>query len=280
MVAGRRRIYKPARWWHGFVMLMPTLFLSHGSPMLLLEEHPSRDFLRGLASLVPRPTAIIVASAHWLTEEPAVSVSAAPETVHDFYGFPEVLYQMRYPAPGAPAIAQETAGLLANAGFVVGQDPGQGLDHGAWQVLALAWPEADIPVFQLSIQPHRDPAHHERVGRALASLRRSNVLVIGSGSATHNLRALRREARPSTDAWAQAFDDWLSEKIVAGDRDALLDYRRQAPHAALAHPTDEHLLPLYVALGAAEAAPGERIHASFSRGNLSMAAFRFTAQSP
>lgn len=255
--------------------LMPTLFLSHGSPMLLLEASPARDFLAGLGAMVPRPRAVVMASAHWLTEAPAVSLATQPVTVHDFYGFPEQLYRIRYPAPGAPEVAERAAILLAEAGIEPGGDPEQGLDHGAWQVMALAWPEADIPVLQLSIQPHRDPAFHARVGAALAPLRSEGVLVIGSGSATHNLGALRRTPGAATDGWASEFDDWLAARIEAGDEESLVDYRRQAPHAVMSHPTDEHLLPLYVALGAAGGAPGRRLHASFSRGNLSMASFQF-----
>jgi 4,5-DOPA dioxygenase extradiol len=254
---------------------LPTLFLSHGAPTLLIEDHPARDFLRTLGGLVPRPRAILLASAHWLTEEPAASTAKQPQTIHDFYGFPDELYRIHYRAPGAPDVARQAIELLRWSGLLATEDPGQGLDHGAWQPLVLAWPEADIPVFQLSIQPHRDPTFHAAVGRALAPLREEGVLVIGTGSATHNLRALRRDGSGHVEPWAKAFDDWLAERIEAADEAALLDYRARAPHAEHAHPTDEHLLPLYVALGAARGEAGQRIHASFSRGALSMAAFRF-----
>ena len=256
--------------------VLPTLFVSHGSPMLLLQDIPARDFFAGLGASLPRPRAIVVASAHWLTDVPAVSTAAKPETVHDFYGFPAELYRVRYPAPGEPDLAREVLGQLRAAGFAAGESVEQGLDHGAWQVLALAYPDADIPVFQLSIQPEQDPAWHLAVGRALASLRQNGVLVIGSGSATHNLRELRRGQNDTTDDWAAAFDDWLAARIEAGDEQALVDYRRTAPNAVRAHPTDEHLLPLYVALGAAgPGARGRRLHASFTSGALSMASYAF-----
>lgn len=253
-------------------MSMPTLFVSHGAPTLILEDVPARRFLAGLGQLVPRPRAIVAVSAHWNTERPTVSTAARPETIHDFYGFPEGLYRLRYDAPGAPDLAGRVAQLTGALG-----DPSYGLDHGAWVPAMLAWPEADIPIFQLSVQPQLDPAHHIALGRKLAALRDEGILVMASGSATHNLRRLVRGG-PTTrpEPWAQAFDDWLAEVLEKGDESALAGYRTGAPHARDAHPTDEHFLPLHVAFGAAgEGARGRALHRSFTLGNLSMAAYAF-----
>jgi 4,5-DOPA dioxygenase extradiol len=253
-------------------MSMPTLFVSHGSPTLILDQVPARAFLTALGEQVPRPKAIIAVSAHWNTDTPAVSVAARPETIHDFYGFPDALYRLHYDAPGAPELAARVAGLT---GAVC--DPGHGLDHGAWVPAMLGWPEADIPIFQLSVQPHLGPAHHIALGRKLAPLRDEGVLILGSGSATHNLRRLVRGgpgAEP--EPWAAAFDDWLADTLEKGDEAALADYRVRAPYAREAHPTDEHFLPIHVAFGAAgEGARGRALHRSFTLGNLSMASYAF-----
>lgn len=253
---------------------MPTVFVSHGSPMLILEDLPARNFLATLGSLLPRPTAIVAVSAHWNTERPAVSLAARPETIHDFYGFPDALYRLRYDAPGAPELAVRVAELIG-----ADRDPGYGLDHGAWVPAMLGWPAADIPIFQLSVQPYLAPAHHLALGRKLVGLRDEGILVLGSGSATHNLRRLRRgqhDAEP--EPWAKAFDDWLAATVEQGDEAALADYRTIAPFARDAHPTDEHFLPLHVAFGAAGAgARGKALHRSFTSANLSMAAYAFDA---
>ncbi len=253
-------------------MSMPTIFVSHGAPTLILDDVPARAFLASLGRQLPRPKAIIAVSAHWDTDVPAVSLARKPETIHDFYGFPEALYRLHYNAPGAPELAERVAKLTGAA-----HDPHRGLDHGAWVPAMLGWPEADVPIFQLSVQPEESPAHHIALGRKLECLREEGVLVMGSGSATHNLRALVRgggELEP--EPWAKAFDDWLAETLEKGDEAALADYRAQAPYAREAHPTDEHFLPLHVAFGAAgEGARGRPLHRSFTLGNLSMASYAF-----
>lgn len=256
---------------------LPAVFISHGSPMLTLEpDRPAHRFLRGASSLWQRPTAILAVSAHWETAQPAVGAAAQPDTIHDFYGFPPTLYRMQYSAPGAPELAARIRDLLADAGYAAALDPQRGLDHGAWSPLTLIYPEADIPVLQLSIQSQRDPAHHLALGRALSPLRDEGVLIMATGSLTHNLRLLdRSDSQPPAD-WASAFADWMAQKLAQRDDAALLDYRHQAPFAAQNHPTDEHLLPLYVALGAATpGTPAERIHASFAHGSLAMDSYSF-----
>ena len=253
-------------------MSMPTIFVSHGSPTLILGESPARDFLASLGQVLPRPKAIVAVSAHWDTDVPAVSLAHRPDTIHDFYGFPEALYRLRYPAPGAPELAERVAKLTGAA-----HDAHRGLDHGAWVPAMLGWPEADIPIFQLSVQPELGPAHHIALGRKLSALREEDILVMGSGSAIHNLRALVRGGEASEpEPWAQEFDDWLADAVEKGDEAALADYRAQAPNAVDAHPTDEHFLPLHVAYGAAgKGARGRALHRSFTLGNLSMASYAF-----
>lgn len=253
-------------------MSMPSVFLSHGSPMLYLEKDlPARAFLATLGEVLPRPKAIVAVSAHWNTERPAVSITARPETIHDFSGFPDALYRLHYDAPGAPELAQKVAAMTG------AQSAEYGLDHGAWVPALLGWPDADIPIFQLSVQPYMTPAHHIALGRKLAPLRDEGILVMGSGSATHNLRRLMRGQHGlKPEPWAQAFDDWVAETVEAGDEAALANYRTEAPHAVDAHPTDEHFLPLHVAFGAAgEGARGRALHRSFTSGNLSMASYAF-----
>jgi 4,5-DOPA dioxygenase extradiol len=257
--------------------MFPALFLSHGSPMLALTDSPARDFLRSLGRELGEPAAILVASAHWETEAPELNAVTRNTTIHDFYGFPPALFALRYEPPGAPALAEKAAALLSEAGLGGAIDPQRGLDHGAWVPLVLMYPRADIPVLQVSIQPHLGPAHHLRLGRALASLRAENVLIIGSGSFTHNLTRLQREAVDGPQPPdVVAFADWFDTAITEHRTDDLLNYRTRAPYAVQQHPTDEHLLPLYVALGAGDEKPaGERLHSSAMYSSLRMDAYAF-----
>jgi len=250
----------------------PAIFVSHGAPTLVFEDIPARSFLAGLGATVGRPQAVLCVSAHWDTAAPTVSAARRPETIHDFYGFPEELYRLRYPAPGAPDVARRAAGLLREAGLDCAIDETRGLDHGAWNPLLLIFPEADLPVAQLSVQARQGPAAHLALGRALAPLRAEGVLVMGSGGAVHNLRQFHAD-RKTPAPWAIAFDDWLAERIAAGDDEALVNYRAVRADGHLAHPTDEHFLPLFVALGAGDGAPGRALHRSFAHGSLSMAAY-------
>ncbi len=254
----------------------PALFVSHGSPMLVFEDIAGREFIAGLGRTLGRPAAILSVSAHWETREPRASVAERPETIHDFGGFPEQLYRLQYPAPGAPDLARTAVDLLKDAGFHAATDPDYGLDHGSWIPLSLMYPDADIPVAQLSIQTERGPAHHIALGRALAPLRNQDVLLFCSGGATHNLYALERGRHDDPPPWAVAFDDWLAATLEAGDEASLIQYRAKAPYAREAHPRDEHLLPALVAFGAGGPnAKGQRLHRSFAHGSLSMAAFTF-----
>ena len=260
-------------------MTLPSLFLSHGAPTLPLTDTPARAFLQQLGNDLPRPTAILVISAHWETERPTVNAVAWNDTIHDFHGFPRALYDLRYSAPGAPALADTIATSLVEAGFACDIDRKRGLDHGAWVPLSLIYPAADIPVLQLSVQPHLGPEHHLKIGHALAPLRTQGVLVIGSGSFTHDLSEFRgHAANDPAPAWVNDFADWFDAALTANRTVDLLDYRRRAPHAAKNHPTEEHLLPLYVALGAAgDDARAERLHVSATYGVLRMDVYAFNS---
>lgn len=254
---------------------LPTLFISHGAPTLALEPGRTGAALIALGRDLPRPQAILVASAHWETVRPAASIASHPETIHDFGGFPDELYRMTYPAPGAPDVARQAKDLLDAAGIGADLDAGRGLDHGAWVPLRFVYPEADVPVTQLSIQPRLTPAHHYRVGEALRPLRRAGVLIVGSGSLTHNLRELNMSGTRA-EPYALEFQDWVHNAVSANDVAALLDYRRRAPQAVRAHPTDEHLLPFFVALGAAgDSESAHRINDEITYGALAMDAYVF-----
>ncbi|MGE5516538.1 MAG: DODA-type extradiol aromatic ring-opening family dioxygenase [Bacteroidota bacterium] len=222
---------------------LPALFVSHGSPMVLVQPSPARDFLAGLGATLPKPRAIVVVSAHWTTAAPMVSNADRPHTIHDFHGFPPQLYDLHYDAPGAPELAETVARLTGAAPVEYG------LDHGAWVPLLLGWPDEDIPVTQISVQSAADPTHHYALGRTLAPLRDDGVLILASGALTHNLRAYF-SADPQAVARSLAFADWMASAVEQNRSGDLLSYRTLAPDAAYAHPTDEHLLPLFTALGA------------------------------
>ena len=191
---------------------MPSVFISHGPPTTVMDDGPTAAFLTKLGREMDKPQAVLCVSAHWETAAPAVSTAVNPETIYDFYGFPDALYEIAYPAPGAREVAEQAATALTAAGLACACDPGQGLDHGTWVPLALMYPDADIPVAQVAIQPELGPAHHVEVGNALAPLRDDGVLILGSGNITHNLGdalAHMRSGTPNspTPEWASIFDD-------------------------------------------------------------------------
>lgn len=254
--------------------MLPSLFISHGSPMLALQPGASGPALAVLAGSLPRPKAIVVVSAHWESRELLVTGHSRPETWHDFGGFPAALYAVQYPAPGEPELAVQVSEMLTAAGLPTRLDPQRPFDHGSWVPLSLMYPQADIPVIQVSMPSHLGPAMQIHVGEALAGLRGEGILLIGSGSITHNLGELDWHAGPETiEPWALAFRDWVVDRLRAGDDAALLDYRRQAPFAVRNHPSDEHLLPLFFARGA-----GDRfgiVHQGFTLGALGMDIYRF-----
>lgn len=261
-------------------MTLPAIFLSHGSPMILIEPSPAQDFLGTLGTRFSGARAIVVISAHHDTHDTVVTASAAPATIHDFgRGFPQALFDARYPAPGDPALADRIATLVRDAGMPATLDSVRGLDHGAWVPLMLGWPDADVPVVQVSISSHHPPAWHHMIGRALAPLREESVLVIGSGSLTHNLRAIFVEGRDHDAAvpdWVSQFAVWVHDCAMAGDEAALLDAVDRAPHGHRNHPTPDHLLPFFAAMGAGGGAlRAERLHHSYTYGVLAMDAYAF-----
>ena len=256
---------------------MPVIFVSHGSPMTAIEPGAAGAAWTTLARELGKPRAVLIASAHWETELPMLTGTPKPETIHDFGGFPDALYAIRYPAPGAPDVAAEAAAALKVAGITAGVDGCRGLDHGAWVPLMHMFPDADVPVVELSVQPARGAAHHIALGRALAPLAQRGVLIVGSGHATHNLRDwMQQIRRPGQLTYVAEFADWLAERLDANDDTALIAWKEQGPDAMRAHPTDEHFLPLLVAYGAGGEHPRvERVHRSIVGGALAMDAYRF-----
>jgi 4,5-DOPA dioxygenase extradiol len=255
----------------------PSLFVSHGAPTLTMEDVPARAFLATLGATLGRPDAIVAVSAHHVARGVAVSAAPKLDTVHDFYGFPAPLYELRYDAPGEPSLAREVADRLNAAGLAAATVDAPGIDHGAWVPLSLMYPGADVPVVPVSLDATMDERRHVAIGRALAPLRERGILVMASGGFTHNLREFGRWPRDAEAAgYVVEFRRWMVEAMSAGDEPSLIDWRRLAPHALRAHPTPEHLMPLFVAWGAGgEGASMRQLHDSVSYGMLAMDAFTF-----
>ncbi len=229
---------------------MPTVFLSHGAPPLAEDPVWTRQ-LADWSGDIPRPSAVLVVSAHWEESPLTLGATASVPLQYDFYGFPTHYYQVQYPAPGSPDLAAFVRKLIHTADHPVHDDPQRGLDHGAYVPLVEMYPQADIPVLQISM-PTLDPKTLLEVGQRLAPLRDQGVLIMGSGFSTHNLREMDSTLPPGTaPAWSNEFDDWLARSLADGDVDGLLDFQHKAPAATLAHPRTEHFAPLFVSLGAA-----------------------------
>ena len=269
---------------------LPPIFLSHGSPMMALEPRQAGAFMQRLGLAIDatfgRPRAIVALSAHSLARQPALLAGERHAAVYDFGGFDPKLYTLRYDAPGAPALALRVQSLLAEAGIAAQSADQGGLDHGIWTPLRYMYPAADIPVLPLAWVPSQCPAEQFALGQALAPLAREGVLVLGSGSITHNLRrvfagGLNVKTEQPEIAESAAFRHWMQARSMARDWPALFDYRAQAPHAVDMHPSDEHLLPWYLAAGAGgrEHAP-LRLHDSITYGALGMDAYAFGPSAP
>jgi 4,5-DOPA dioxygenase extradiol len=253
----------------------PALFVSHGSPLVALDRDEYDRALARFAEGHPPPAAIVAVSAHWETRAPVrVSSSERPPTIHDFGGFPEELYRLAYPAPGAPELAREIVASLEEALVPATLDPARGLDHGAWVPLRFLYPDAGVPVVQVSLPRPRTAEAVFQIGRALAPLRDRGVLLFGSGGIVHNLGLVKFDDKHApVDEWARAFDRWIAERLERLDTDALLSYE-EAPHARLAVPTTEHLDPLFAVLGGARPDEGvSLVFEGFHHGNLSMRSF-------
>ena len=250
---------------------MPVLFIGHGSPMNAVEDTEFSRAWAEVARSLPRPNAILCVSAHWQTSGTRVTAMEQPRTIHDFYGFPPELYQKRYPAPGSPELARMTVETLKDA--QAKQDSEWGLDHGAWAVLCRMYPQADVPVVQLSLDERRPPAFHYDLGRELRGLRKKGVLIVGSGNIVHNLRQVVWEDRAYD--WALEFDARIKELIESGDHKAIVDYSRLGDSARLAVPTAEHYLPLLCVLGAQTESDGVVFFADkVTLGSMSMRSVR------
>ncbi len=254
---------------------LPTLFVSHGAPTFALEPGLAGAGLAALGRRLPRPDAVLVVSPHWMTRQPQATLSLRPETIHDFGGFDPALYRLRYPAPGAHLAARRALELLQAAGLPATADAERGLDHGAWVPLMHLYPQADVPVFQVSLPVWLDADGAYDYGRALAPLADEGVLIVGSGSLTHNLYEFRL-GDPRAEAYAAEFAHWVRDAVLAGDHERLRRALASAPHARRAHPTAEHYLPLLVAAGAAvQALPASLVEGGIVHGVLSMDSFVF-----
>ena len=253
----------------------PVFFISHGAPTFAIEPGVLGPQLQAAGQRLSSVKAVLVVSPHWQTRDVQVMTTRQPETVHDFGGFPSALYDLQYPAPGEPTLADAAARLLAAAGFSTGVDARRGLDHGAWVPLRFVYPQADVPMFQVSMPSRLDERSAYALGQALAPLRDEGVLVVGSGSLTHNLYEFRG-AHGADAPYARAFSDWVRDTLQRQDHTSLLQTMALAPHAERAHPTPDHLLPLMVAAGAAGAdVPVQWLDGGITHGVLSMDSFVF-----
>ncbi|TIC83142.1 DODA-type extradiol aromatic ring-opening family dioxygenase [Crenobacter intestini] len=258
-------------------MRLPTLFVSHGAPTLALEAGPDAALLASLPATLAPVRAVLVVSAHLQARGVTLSATPAPRTVHDFYGFPAPLYRLSYPATGSAWLAGEVEAALAAAGIACGRDDSRGIDHGVWVPLMKMWPAADVPVVTLALPHGASAAELAALGAALSVLPDEGVLVLGSGGYVHNLSELAEDGS-APPAWARAFAAWLDDALRSDDRQRLLDWEGQAPFARRAHPSSEHLAPLFVALGAAgEGAQARKLFDGWRYGALSMAAFSFAS---
>ncbi|WP_338553682.1 class III extradiol ring-cleavage dioxygenase [Paenibacillus sp. KS-LC4] len=255
--------------------MMPAYFFAHGAPSIVLESNSYTALLNSFKEQMPQPKAIVLFSAHW--EQTVQSVGAAPvySTIYDFSGFQDALYEMTYPAEGNRQLSEDIQALFAEHGIPSVLDEERGLDHGAWAVLKLIYPDADIPVIALSVNRHLDNEQQYEIGKALAALREQDVLIIGSGGTVHNLRRLNWQSE-GIDEWAESFDNWLQSKLEAWDLPALFNYREQAPYAQEAVPTNEHFIPLLLAMGSGDKLrQATLLHRSYQYGNLSLSCWRF-----
>ncbi|XP_021769303.1 4,5-DOPA dioxygenase extradiol 1-like [Chenopodium quinoa] len=258
-----------------------TFFITHGNPILTVEDtHPLRPFFETWTKKIfsKKPKAILVISGHWETDHPAVNAVHLNDTIYDFDDYPQAMYKLKYPAPGSPDLASRIEEILKKSGFdTVHIDKKRGLDHGAWVPLMYMYPEADIPVCQLSVQPKMDGTYHYNLGRALAPLKDEGVLIIGSGSATHPLDETPHY-HGGVAPWAADFDSWLDLALTKGRFEEVNTYETKAPNWELAHPFPEHFYPLHVVVGAAgEKWKAELIHTSWDHGTLCHASYKFTS---
>ncbi|MDQ1911133.1 class III extradiol ring-cleavage dioxygenase [Paenibacillus sp. GD4] len=255
--------------------MMPSYFFAHGAPSIVLERNAYTDFIKKFAAGKPKPKAIVLFSAHWEQTSQTVSAVDTYSTIYDFSGFQEELYQITYPAKGERSLSEQIQSLFTQHGIPSVLDEERGLDHGAWAVLQLLYPDADIPVVALSVNRYLSNEQQYQIGKALSELREQDILIIGSGGTVHNLRRLRWQG-DGADEWAEAFDNWLQSKLEAWDTAALFNYREEAPYGEAAVPTNEHFIPLLLAMGAGDKnRQAKLLHRSYQLGSLSLSCWEF-----
>ncbi|MBN2909672.1 dioxygenase [Polycladomyces sp. WAk] len=254
-----------------------SFFIAHGSPLLAVQDIAYTRDLRRLGEKLDRPEAILVFTAHWVSGRLTLTATdEIQDTIHDFGGFPGELYEIAYPAKGSVHVANTVQKLLRDHGIEAVLDAHRGLDHGVWVILRHMYPAADIPVIAASVNPSLPPEEQYRIGAALSSLKKRNILIIASGATVHNFRYMNFDAPDQTDEWAKQFDDWLIDRMGEWDTDSLFHYRRLAPHALRATPDAEHFLPLYIAMGAGDDNRTARVyHQSYQYGSLSHLILQF-----
>lgn len=255
--------------------MIPSYFFAHGAPSIVLEDNEYTRLLKQFKDHTPRPKAIVLFSAHWEESVQSVGAAATYETIYDFGGFQDELYQMTYPAQSDRVLAEQIQSLFTKHGIESVRNEQRGLDHGAWAVLKLLYPEADIPVVALSVNRHLSNEQQYEIGKALAALREQDVLIIGSGGTVHNLPRLNWRSE-AIDGWAEQFDNWIQSKLEAWDTEALFQYHELAPHAGKAVPTSEHFIPLLLAMGTGDGSRNAKLlHRSYQYGNLSLSCWQF-----
>jgi 4,5-DOPA dioxygenase extradiol len=255
--------------------VLPSFFIAHGAPSLAIEEHAYTEFLRELGSVLPRPRAIVIFTAHWESKQQQISSAVHYDTIYDFSGFSEALYQIQYPASGDLTLSLEIQRLLLEEGIESSLNDQRGLDHGAWAPLHVMYPAADVPIVALSVNPNLTPEEHYRIGAALEPLRERDVLILGSGGTVHNLRKLDRH-NENPQEWSVQFDEWLAEQLETWHVEALYDYENRAPHARDSVPTAEHFVPLFLSMGAVDQErKAQLLHLGYQLGTLSLSCWMF-----
>lgn len=258
----------------GVKHMISSLFICHGAPTLITEKNEYVDFLKSLGKKL-QPKAIVIVTAHWESEITTISsIDETYDMIYDFYGFPKELYSIKYPAKGSMKVALQLQSMLQDHGIESNLDPHRGLDHGAYNVLYLMYKNPDIPIIQVSVNPLLAMKKQYEIGRALRDLGKEDILVIGSGSTVHNLATVDYSAKKAEE-WAVKFDEWLIEKVENKDKEALFHYRQQAPYAKQAVPREEHLVPLFIAMGSGNRDNPKLLHQSYAFGTLSYICFEF-----
>jgi 4,5-DOPA dioxygenase extradiol len=256
-------------------IMIPAYFIAHGSPSIVIEDNEYTRFLVKLGKKISRPKAIVIFSAHFESEVQKISAVESYTMIYDFYGFPKEMYNIEYPVKGNPKLAEEIHNLFEVSGIKSEIDRSRGIDHGAWTILKLMYPNADIPVITLSVNPHLSPDMQFKIGEAISTLREKDILILGSGGIVHNLAALKWDME-GVEPWANEFDNWVNKNIENWDLNTLFDFANKGPYAKRAVPTNEHFVPLFIAMGASgQAGRGILLQSNFQYGNLGLSCFEF-----